>query len=453
MLTLLREHAQSWIIKVVLGVIILTFIISFGIGQFSDTKRVLVKVGSEEILVKEFTEKYQQELDRLRQRFPDNADALAKQLNLRNQVFTEMVNRRLIRKAANDQGLSISDEEISNNIMGQQSFHVDNHFDSDTYRRILAQNRLTPAVYESLMRDDLLIEKYRRNILAGLVVSRGEIDQRYRIENEQVEVEFFQVTSDKFLKSVASDAEAEKAYYEANPKEFTQSDQFKIKYFILSLGQIEPGVKVRERAVERYYERNRETLFTTPKQVRAKHILKKLTKEATPEKTAKTKALMEEILSQAKKGKNFSKLAKKYSEDATKDKGGDLGFFKENEMVPEFSQVAFALKPGEISDIVQSAFGLHIIKVTDVRPQVVKPLEEARKGILPALRTQRAERTLDMEAGRLPERIEKEGLEAVANELNRETFTSEWFDGKNTLKQLGSSSALYNLAKNQLEQK
>jgi peptidyl-prolyl cis-trans isomerase D len=194
--------------------------------------------------------------------------------------------------------------------------------------------------------------------------------------------------------------------------------------------------------VERYYERNVEAEFTTPKRVRASQILKRVAPNAPEaEVAAKRKELAAAYLA-AKKGENFAALVKQVSDDkASKD--GDLGLFRREEMPPEVADAAFALKPGEVSNIVRSPFGLHIIRVTEVQPEVKQPLDKVRKQIEDKLRGERAEHKLNLEVDRLPGRIQKDGLEAVAKEFQSPLVLTEWIDGTQPLRGLGPSAEFY----------
>lgn len=443
MLTALRNSARSWVIKALLGLIVLTFVISFGVGTFSNPKEVLVKVGAGEIMVSQYLQRYQREMDNLRRRYPDNADVLAKQLNLRHQVMERMIDRHLVLRAARDEGLIVTDGELQDVIMENPQFQVDGKFDGDTYEQILQGIRRTPEIYESEMREDLLVDRYRRNLVAGVIVNDAEVEERYRIENQRVEVDYVLVDPNRFdLPKPLGDAEI-KTYHEAHPLEFTQQDQFKVRYFIYSLADAEEGEKVHPRAVKRYYERKLETEFTIPKKVRASHILKRLAKDDPPEKALKLRVEMEKILAQAKKGEDFARLAKAHSEDFSKDKGGDLGFFAQEEMVPTFAEAAFSLPMDGVSEIVRSPFGLHIIKITDVQPGSQKTFEEVKEAIEGKLLERLSERKLNLEVERLPPRIEKEGLEAVAKSFGKSVQTTKLFDRASQLPGIGSTARLY----------
>lgn len=443
MLTAIRNSARSWVVKALLGLIVLTFVISFGVGTFSNPKEVLVKVGAGEIMVSQYLQRYQQEMDDLRRRYPDNADVLAKQLNLRHQVMERMIDRHLILRAARDEGLIVTESELRDTITQDPSFSVNGKFDYGTYEQILQQIRRTPEIHESIMREDLLVNRFQRNLVAGVIVNDAEVDERYRIENQRVEVDYVLVDPNRFdLPKPLGDAEI-KTYHEAHPLEFTQQDQFKVRYFIYSLADAEEGEKVHPRAVKRYYERKLDTEFSIPKKVRASHILKRLAKDDPPEKALKLRVEMEKILARAKKGEDFARLAKAHSEDFSKDKGGDLGFFAQEEMVPTFAEVAFSLPMDGVSEIVRSPFGLHIIKITGVQPGSQKTFEEVKEAIEGKLLERLSERKLNLEVERLPPRIEKEGLEAVAKSFGKSVQTTKLFDRASQLPGIGSTARLY----------
>ncbi len=354
MLTALRRSAQSWIIKVLLGMLAVVFVISFGVGTFTNPKEVLVEIDSHEIMVSEFRRTYEIELDRLRQRFPDNAEVLASQLNLRDQVLQRMINRYLMLREAAARGLTVTEDELKETLTSRTDFQVDGRFDYETYRQILQQQRLTPAGYENQLREDLLLGKHQRNLTVGVIVGAPQIEQRYRIRNERVEVDYIYADPDKVKLDKRPTLEAQQAHYKSHPDRFTQPARFQIRYFNLSLSLLEPDAQVRPRAVERYYERNLESEFSTPKRVRASHILKRLPQEADADREAKVRAEMEAILASARAGEDFAGLARTHSEDLSKEKGGDLGVFNRDDMVPEFADAAFSLPAGGISGLVRS---------------------------------------------------------------------------------------------------
>ncbi len=450
MFDLMGERAKSWAVRAILGIVVLTFVISFGYGNFVRTKEVLATVGDHEILVSQFSQQFQDQLELLRRRYPDNAEALAQQLGLRDQVLQQMINRYLMLTAARRLGLQVSEQELRDTVAGQKEFQGGRGFDFETYRAVLRQNDLTPELFESRMQDDLLIRKFQDQLVSGVVVSQAEVDQRYRVESEAVEVEYVTVDPARFDGAVKPDPAAEKAYYTQNRQDFQQIAQYRVKYFVLGIGQLQEAGELNPRAAERYYERNAATEFTTARKVRASHILKRLDRGATPQQAQARRAELEPVLKQARAGADFAGLARKHSDDKAA-QGGDLGFFAKEEMPTDFAQAAFSLKVGQVSDIVRTPFGWDIIKVTAEKPEEKKAFAQVRKQIEDKLRTERAEHRLDLETTRLPERIEKEGIEAVAKPFQAAVQETDWLDGTQTLKGLGSTAELYGRLKGRRE--
>ena len=485
MLTQLRNSAKSWIIKLLLGLIMVTFVISFGVGSINNPKEVLVEVDSHEILVSQFQREYRDAENRLGRLYRINADqipALARQLNLRRQVMDRMVDRYLILKAARKEGWRVSDQEVETTIRKDKSFHIENRFDYAQYTQILAQGNYTPDQYEELLKNDLLEQKRLRNLVAGIVLGDKEVHQRYRLENQRVEVDYFRVNPEKFQPpGEIGDVEI-KAYHKKNPKLFTEKPRFRVRFFVLGLSHLEKGLKVRKRAVTRYFERNKDTEFSTPKQVRISQIMMRMTKGgdqntskdgapkddaakggaakdgAAKDSAAKDdagnikekareeaiRAKMDKVLARARAGEDFAGLARKFSEDLTGKKGGDLGFFNKDDMLPWFSEVAFSLAKNGISNVVQSPSGLHILKVTDVKPGKKQTLAEVRGKIEDFIRAKRAENKLKLEVERTPSKIQTEGFDKVAASLQLQPADSEEFGPGGVVKGLGSINRLYN---------
>ncbi len=443
MIQQLREHSKNIFFKLLLGFIAITFVISFGVGTFfGDRKEVLATVNSQELLLQEYQRFYNQQLETFRSRFGANADQLAEQLNLRQQVLQELINRYLLIDAATKEGLQVTDRELSDHIHSLAYFHKDGNFDFETYQQILRQNRLTTTEYEDQLRIDMLAQKYQTAFLQGIVVSDAEVEINYKNQNETFDVSYIYFDPASFIDQVTHTPEELKEFYEANPKTFEQPKQYQIDYFTLTLDQFKDTAVIKERAITRYYEKNLEQ-YTTPAEVKARHILFKAgTGESEAEKSAKQKQA-EEIWFQLKEGGNFEELAKQHSEDLTKDKGGDLGWFKPGEMVSSFEDAAFALEPGQISDVVESPFGFHIIRVDDKKPEKVQELSEVRSEIEETLKEARAEKKLNLEYSRLEERMQEENdLMTIAKSFNTTTTTTDFFDQTSIVPELGSTRAL-----------
>ena len=437
----LREYSNNIFFKLLMGVIAVTFVLSFGVGGFfGDRKEVVAKVNDQEILLKEYREAYQNRLGALQQQFGENAEQFAEQLNLRQQVFNQLIDRHLLLTDAAELNLVATDLELQDYIRKQPFFQQNGQFDYDTYETVLSQNRIVRHEYEASLRADILLAKKRQLLGTGLVISDSEVEQTFRRNFEKIEVEYVYFDPQAFVeKTTAEDAELRK-YLQDNPQEFQTLNRFRMEYFTISADYYQDNVKVREREVRRYYKKYAEN-YVTPPEVKARHILLKLIPDAPENEQQEKREQLNKFLAEIKAGSSFEELAIKHSEDATSAEGGDLGWFKPGEMVPAFESAAFALEAGQVSEIVQSPFGLHLIKVEERKNEITKSLDEAREEITLILAESRAQKRLEEELDRLAG-LAGESFTEEAQKLNREVLIAEWFDGTEVIPGLGSAAEL-----------
>ena len=437
----LREYSNNIFFKLLMGVIAITFVLSFGVGSFfGDRKEVVAIVNDKEILLKEYREAYQNRLRAFQEQFGENAEKFAEQLNLRQQVFNQLIDRYLLLTDAERINLLATDLELQDFIRKQVFFQKNGQFDYDTYEAVLSQNRIVRHEYEGSLRADLLLAKKQQLLGTGLIISSTEVEQTYRTDFEEIEVEYVYFDPNLFIKKTTVNEADLRIFYQEHPEEFQTSDQFKIEFFILSSDHFKKFVKVREREVRRYYKKNTEK-YSTPPEIKARHILLKLPQDATKEKQIEKQEKLQKILTKIKSGASFEELAKVHSEDGTAADGGDLGWFKPGEMVPAFETAAFALKAGEVSSIVNSPFGLHLIKVEEHKEGITKSLEESRVEITDILTESRAQKRLSKELERLSG-LAGESFEEESQKLNREVQITKWFDKSQVIPGLGSASGL-----------
>ena len=437
----LREYSNNIFFKLLMGVIAVTFVLSFGVGGFfGDRKEVVAKVNDQEILLKEYREAYQNRLGALQQQFGENAEQFAEQLNLRQQVFNQLIDRHLLLTDAAELNLVATDLELQDYIRKQPFFQQNGQFDYDTYETVLSQNRIVRHEYETSLRADILLAKKQQLLGTGLVISDSEVEQTFRRNFEKIEVEYVYFDPQAFVeKTTAEDAELRK-YLQDNPQEFQTLNRFRMEYFTISADYYQDNVKVREREVRRYYKKYAEN-YVTPPEVKARHILLKLIPDAPENEQQEKREQLNKLLAEIKAGSSFEELAINHSEDATSAEGGDLGWFKPGEMVPAFESAAFALEAGQVSEIVQSPFGLHLIKVEERKNEITKSLDEAREEITLILAESRAQKRLEEELDRLAG-LAGEAFTEEAQKLNREVLIAEWFDRTEVIPGLGSAAEL-----------
>ncbi len=385
-LSLMRKHAQSWIIKFLIAMITVVFIFYFGYSFRSDKGVKVASVNGEPITGIEYRKAYQDLIESYRRQYQQfwNED-LIKSLNLRKQALDSLINTKLISQEARRLGLDVTDREVQDAIARYPAFQVNGRFDLSRYRSLLSLNRMEPEDFEADMARQLLQGKLRQFLSAFAVVTAQEVRERYMYENEKVKIGFVAFEPETFKKDLTPDPDALEKYYAEHKEAYRVPEKIKLVYAVIDPADFADQVQITDNDIESYYEYNIES-FKQPREVKARHILFRLPQGASPEQEREVKARALKVLALARQGKDFAELAKQYSEGPTKETGGDLGYFSKGKMVKDFEEAAFALDKGEISDLVRTPFGYHIIKVEDIREARTKPLEEVRPQILETLR-------------------------------------------------------------------
>jgi peptidyl-prolyl cis-trans isomerase D len=360
-------------------------------GVGASPNAVVAEVEGEPITVAQFTRRYNAQVAAYRNAYGGQLnDQLLKQLGIDRQILQSLVDEEAMVAESVKQGFTVSDAEIRERILALPGFQENGKFIGEQRYRTLLQMQnppLTTAEFERQLRRALQIEKLRDALTGWMTVNDADVAAEYRRRNEKVKLDVVPVTPAAFTSEVAvSDADLN-AYFEKSKEKYRVGEKRRIKYAIVNVDQVRNTIKVPDADIEAFYKQNLQQ-YQTPAQVRASHVLIKL--EGRDEKQAQ--ALAEEVAAKAKAGADFAALAKQYSEDeSNKDTGGDLDYFGRGRMVAEFEQAAFAMKAGEISNPVKTAFGYHVIKVVDSKPDTTRPLADVRAEIEDQLKWQRAQ--------------------------------------------------------------
>ncbi|MBI1175346.1 MAG: peptidylprolyl isomerase [Sideroxydans sp.] len=387
-------HEKKRLVQIVLLLIILPFAF-WGVDSYRKTSGsgdALATVNGERITQQDFDNALKQQQDRMRSLMGANYDpAMFNQPAVRYSILDNLVSQRLLQSNAQSAGLAVSDEQLAQVIAGIEAFQKDGKFDKQQYEAVLGRQNLSPLTFESRVREQLamnqLAEAYNQNGYASNTVA----DNLIRLNEQQRVVSVAQISPDAFLKQASvSDAEI-KNYYEKNQQEFRTPEQARVEYVTFSADALLPQVKVGDDEVRQYYQ-DHQAEFGTQEQRDAAHILISVAAQASAAEKQAAKAKAERILQQVRQyPAKFAELAKKFSEDpGSASSGGDLGFFGRGMMVKPFEDAVFSLKPGEISGLVQSDFGFHIIKLLAARPARFKPLAEVRSSIEQLLKQNKA---------------------------------------------------------------
>ncbi len=389
MLSLMRKHASSWIIKFLLAAIIVVFI-PWGVQQYTSGRSSRVaEVNGSIITLDDYRSTYTNLVEQVRQSFGNNVnDELIQTLGLPKRALDQLIDRALMLQAAEKLSIQVSDDELAQSIGSIGAFQTAGVFDNQRYLNMLSRTQLTPEAFEVQQREAMVINKLQGFISGNIKVSDTEAQQWYKWNNTEVDLDYVLIEPQQ-IKNIKPTAEEIQSHFEANKEKYKTDPELKIRYLYLNPQNYLDKLKILEEDIADYYESNLDK-FRTPQTVQARHILMRVDQNATPEQVKDARQRIVDVLKLARDGQDFAELAAEYSEGPTKSKGGDLGTFRRQDMVKPFSDKAFSMQAGEISEPVRTDFGWHIIKVEKVNPATVQSLDEARTEIEDKLKADRS---------------------------------------------------------------
>ena len=412
MLDFMRSRVQSVWTKGLFLVIALVFVF-FGIGSFGDDAqvRIVATVDDEPITVREFQRAYRNVEASYREQYKDRfTPELAKQMNLRQQTLDQLITAKLFTKEAHRLGFRVSDEEVRREIAANPAFEGFGSFSPDRYRRLLRALRLTPQEFEEQQRDGLVLQRFQRFVESSVRATDFEVDKLYEFEQERVNLDFVKIASEDLVDSVTVEEQALTDFYENHKETFRTPERVRFGYVTYDPVDFAPEVSVSEADVQEYYDTYKDDLFTDEQQVRARHILFSVSENDSDEAKAETRTTALGVLERARDGEDFASLAEEFSQDeGTAEQGGDLGFFGRGRMVEPFEEAAFSLDVGQISDLVETTFGFHVIKVDEIRSAEVRPLEDVADQVTETL-LERESRRLAEERARADRQTVGDGV-------------------------------------------
>jgi peptidyl-prolyl cis-trans isomerase D len=393
MLDFMRRNARSWGIKVALGAIVLTFIFFMGGGgQLGAGPAALVKVGDVEVTRPEFELAQRRNEGYFRQQFKGQmSDVMLKSLNIPKMTLDQLVDGAVLRAEADRLGLTITEDAIREQLVRVPAFQSNGQFSPTLYRETLRAQGMSPGAFEETVRQDLLESQLADIIRRGSHVSEEEAWNDYQSENRRLSLSYLTFDSADYEKDVTVDDEKLSKFYDGKQETFRQPPSIKVRYIPYKVADAAEKIEVSDVDLNEYYELNKNTEFQQQEQVGARHILKKVARDATEEQKAAVRAAIEAVKARLDAGASFEETAKAESEDpGSAAKGGDLGLFPRGRMVPQFDAVAFSLEAGQTSDIVESDFGFHIIQVYEKKAAGIQPYDEVKDSVKKTLANQKA---------------------------------------------------------------
>ncbi|MBI5437393.1 MAG: SurA N-terminal domain-containing protein [Nitrosomonadales bacterium] len=387
-------HEKKRLVQIVLALIILPFAF-WGVDSYNrsgNTAEVVATVNGAKIPKQEFENALRKQQDRLRQMLGAKFDeTMLGDPEMKRAAIDNLVAQRLLVERAKSIGLTVTDEQMAHVILGIEAFRNDGKFDKKLYEAALASQGMSPLMFEARLRDDLLGQQMRDAYAQNGFVSNGVASNIIRLNDQQRMVSVSSISFQPFVTQSRADEADIKKYYGQNQKEFHSPEQAKVEYVKFSADTLSGKAGVAPEEVRQYYEAHQGD-FGTPEQRQAAHILIAVTAAAPQAEQDAARAKAERLLQQARQNPaKFAELAKLNSQDTgSAANGGNLEFFGRGMMVKPFEEAAFALKQGEISGLVKSDFGYHIIKMAAIKPARILSSDEARAGIENKLRQQKA---------------------------------------------------------------
>jgi peptidyl-prolyl cis-trans isomerase D len=445
MLDRMRRH-KSWL-KWSLALVVLTFIV-FYIPDFLRTEttagaassEVVATVDGRDVTAGQFQRRFATQMQAYQQAYGGNINAdLLRQLGIERQILQQMVDEQAALSEAERQGISVSDEELRAQIFAIPAFQENGRFIGEQRYQLMLRGQRPPmssAEFEDSLRRSMTVDKLRAALTDWMSLSDNELRTEYKTRNEKVKLQVVALTADKFRDKVTvSDADVA-SYFESHKAEYRIGERRKVKYLLIDQEQLRLKNVPTAAEIQTHYNQNLQQ-YQTPEQVRASHILLKT--EGKDEATVKK--LAEDVLKQVKADGDFAELAKKYSEDeGSKANGGDLDYFGRGRMVPEFEQAAFTLAPGQLSDLVKTQYGFHIIKVVDKKAGSSRSLDEVRAEITDQLQFQKAQQASQAQAQALAGKLKTpDDLARVAKENGYAVQESDFFTREEPVPSLGGA--------------
>lgn len=427
MMDRLREGVNSIAVKIILGMIILSFVFA-GVGSYlvSGGSNAAAKVGNSEIGRGEFEQAYQNERNRMQSQLGDYfANLLADPQyveSFRKSVLDRMVNDLLLEQHAQSLGLRVSDDQVRKMILDMPQFQTGGKFDQEIYQAALRRAGFSAESFAEYLRRDLIRNQLLSAIQGSEFTLQGEVNQQSELISQTRDIRALTLSLSDFAKNVELSDEEITQYYQQNAERYTRPEQVKVAYIELSAQQLKDQMVVSDEQAEQYYQEHLDK-YSTQAQRKVSHIL------VQGDNKAKAQAILDELNA----GADFATLAKEKSEDVgSAEEGGALGWIEHDVMDPAFEQAAFAIEQiGDITGLVKSEFGYHIIRLDDVKAPIAQPYSQVASEIKAEMLDQKAadqfyelQTKLEKVAFESPDSLD-EAAKAISAKIQETDFISQ----------------------------
>lgn len=424
-------NRKKRIVQIIMALAVLPFLF-WGVESYRDKgdDGFVAIVEGDKISRREFEQALRDHHERVRGMLGANFDSsLLDNFEVRNSVLERLVQQRLIQSEAEKNGFVVLDSQLIKTIQDIQAFQKDGKFSKQQYEDLLRAQGLTPALFESRVRKELMIQQlmdgYSENAFApGMVAKKVSY-----LSEVQREVSQSIIKEEQFFSEIQPDELEIKAYYDKNQANFHLSERVRVEYVVLSLADVAKKEVISDEAIEVYYAEHLSD-FVQPEERKASHILVSIAADASSENKQAAREKAQKVLEQVKQNpEQFAEIAKEFSDDpGSASSGGDLGFFGRGVMVKSFEEQIFSMQINEISDIVETDFGFHVIQLTDIKAEKKPELQEVREQIEQQLKTQAAGKIFGEISEDFSNMVyeQNENLQAVADKLGLTINKSDW---------------------------
>lgn len=442
-----KEAVKKYLLIFFLGIVSLSMVVVMAPLPSGDTStpegNVLASISGNSITSADLDQT-------IRDRFKNSPSGFDKRMVplVAPSILDQMVIEQILIQQAGKMGVEVSDQEVLKTFQSIPWLYPDGNFvGADHAADLVAQNTgKTLVQFEGMLRDSLLEEKIRSIVTDGAQVAPGEILAQFRHRNTKTKIDYVLFDPSQFLKDVKVTPEGLDEYFKKDPAKYKLTEQRQVRYVVIDPDQVRAQVKVEDADLREYYAQHLAD-YRVPDRVKVAHILFKTTGK-TPAEVATIKETAADVLNQVRAGANFGDLAKKYSEDSTAQAGGELGWLVHGQTVPEFDSMAFSLKPGEVSGLVTTVYGIHILKVEDKQVAHLQTFEEVKNSIQADLEKQRVADLQEKLAGTLETQLKAnpQQFEDIVRKAGLDPKESPLFKYNQPVPDLGKADAFENLA-------
>ena len=426
MLQTIRDRLTGWVATIIILVIGVALVITFGNMETNAvTDTLAARVNGEEIPAIEFREIFQNQEQQLQATYGSEIpDAL--RAELADGVLESLMRQRLIKQYTKFTGYRVSDQVVADSIRAIPAFQLGGEFSSVSYEALLASEGLTPTAFEQDQRSALEVRQLQDGIINSAFYTPTDFRRFILLDGEKRRIDYAVLDADSYIDGLDIDEIAVEAYYQANQPQFETEESVDLEYIELDLAEISDEVQVSEKEVKAYFDAD-PNRYRTDEERRARHILISADSD-TDELQAER--LAEELRQRLIAGESFEALAEEYSDDSgSAADGGDLGWAATDDFASEFSDSLFSLALGELSEPVKTEFGFHVIRLEEIREGSQKTYADVRNELISELRKQRGEELFYGRVEMLDDlALESlDGLARVADEMELELRQSSAF--------------------------